>query len=76
MEAVLSPWRVKRPRDWICKVKQPLSARELKRLQVSIQRSQLYGAGGWVQRKASKLNLEFTIRLEGLRRKSCESDTP
>ena len=75
MEAVLSPWRMKGRRDWIGMVKQPLNAREVERLQVSIERSQLFGAGGWAQREASELDLGHAICLEGCRRSSGEWDT-
>jgi hypothetical protein len=75
MEAVLSPWRVKRPHDWMAEAKQPVSAREPERLHLSVERGQLFGAGGWVKRVVSELDLEFTIRLEGRRRQASGPDT-
>lgn len=65
LEAILSPWPVERPKDWLRRVNAPLSAKELRRLRLSLQRGQPYGEEGWVQRTAQSLGLEHTLRPEG-----------
>ena len=65
VRAILSPWPVECPRDWLRRINTPLSARELRRLRLSLQRGQPYGEDGWVQRTAKELGLEHTIRPEG-----------
>jgi putative transposase len=46
-------------------VNAPLSAMELRRLRMSVERGQPYGEEGWVKRTAKELGLEHTIRPEG-----------
>jgi putative transposase len=65
IKALLSPWPVECPVDWTDRVNAPLSATELERMRVSIARSRPYGADDWVDRKASELCLEHTLRPEG-----------
>jgi putative transposase len=65
VKAVLSPWPVARPKDWLRRVNTPLSASELRRLRMSIERGQPYGEDEWVKRTAKELGLEHTIRPEG-----------
>jgi putative transposase len=65
VKAILAPWPVERPKDWRRRVNTPLSAQELRRLRLSIERGQPYGEDGWVQRTAQELGLEHTIRPEG-----------
>jgi putative transposase len=64
-QAILSPWPVGRPRDWLRRVNTPLSAKELTRLRMSIARGQPYGKQGWVKQMAKELDLEHAIRPEG-----------
>jgi len=65
IRALLSPWPVECPPDWSDRVNAPLSAKELERMRVSIERSRPYGEDNWVKRTASQLRLEHTIRPEG-----------
>ena len=65
VQAILSPWPVERPKDWLRRVNTPLSAQELRRLRMSIERGQPYGEDRWVKRTAQELGLEHTIRPEG-----------
>jgi putative transposase len=65
VSAVLSPWPVERPRNWIARVNSPLSATELRRLRESIERGRPYGDDEWVKRMASELSLGHTIRPPG-----------
>jgi putative transposase len=65
IRALLAPWPVERPRDWIQRVNAPLSARELGRLRVSIERGRPFGDDRWIKRTAGELSLEHTMRSEG-----------
>ena len=65
LKAILSPWPVERPADWTRRVNAPLSAKELGRLRLSLERGRPYGADDWVKRTASELRLEHTVRPEG-----------
>ena len=57
IKAMLSPWPVERPVDWTDRgVNAPLSAKELARLRVSIERGRPFGEE-WVKRTASDLSL-------------------
>ena len=53
------------PADWIDRVNAPLSATELDRVRVSLERGRPYGDDDWVRRKTSELGLEHTVRPEG-----------
>src|SRR5262249_48064008 len=65
VKAILWPWPVEPPKDWLRRVNTPLSAKELRRLSISIARGQPYGEEEWVKRTAKELSLEHTIRPEG-----------
>jgi putative transposase len=65
LKALLSPWPVERPRDWVARVNAPLSARELGRLRVSIERGRPFGGDEWIKRTARVLGLEHTVRPKG-----------
>jgi putative transposase len=73
INALLSPWPVERPKDWTDRVNAALSAKELERIQVSLERGRPYGRDTWVKRIVDKLHLEHTIRPEGRPRKSSET---
>ena len=62
IKAILSPWPVERPVDWAARVNASLSAAELRRIRLSIERSRPYGSDDWVRRTASELSLVHTIR--------------
>src|SRR4051812_2196592 len=64
-KAILSPWPVERPADWIGRVNAPLGAKELLRVRASIERGRPFGEDEWIKRTASALKLEHTIRPEG-----------
>jgi putative transposase len=65
LKAILAPWPVERPRDWTARVNAALSARELGRLRVSIERGRPYGDDEWIKRTVGELKLEHTMRPEG-----------
>ncbi len=64
-KALLSEWPVEKPAYWIEWVNTPLTAKELKRLETALKRSQPFGSDRWVARTAGKLKLEHTLRREG-----------
>jgi len=53
------------PADWTDRVDAPLTAKELDRMRLSIERGRPYGEDNWVFRTVSQLRLEHTIRPEG-----------
>ena len=65
LQALLSPWPVERPRNWLQLVNAPMTPKELARLRLSVARGQPYGDAKWVAEAVEKLNLEHTIRREG-----------
>jgi putative transposase len=74
IKALLSPWPVDRPANWTARVNTPLTAKELDRLRLSIERERPYGTDEWVRQTVADLGLEHTVRSEGRPRK--ESQTP
>jgi putative transposase len=69
-QALLSPWPVACPKDWIRIVNTPMTAKELDRLAISLKRGRPYGAEAWTQKMVRMLHLEHTIRPEGRPRKA------
>jgi putative transposase len=65
LKAILWPWPVERPRDWTARVNAALSAREVGRVRVSVERGRPYGDNEWVDRTACELGLQHTMRPEG-----------
>jgi putative transposase len=61
-------WRGEIPvRDekWLERVNEPLSAGDLQRLRLSVERGQPYGDEAWTVRTAAQLGLESTLRSRG-----------
>jgi putative transposase len=65
IKSLLAPWPVERPSNWTTRVNAPLSARDVERVEVSIERSRPFGNDDWVKRTTSRLGLEHTVRPEG-----------
>ena len=66
-------WRGKVPiRDekWLTRVNEPLSAGDLQRIRVSVERGRPYGKDAWTADTARRLGLEFTLRSRGRPRKT------
>jgi putative transposase len=70
LKALLSPWPVERPDNWIAQVNEPLTDKERERVQLSIARGRPFGGKSWVKRIAGKLDLEHTMRAQGRPRKN------
>lgn len=75
IRSILTPWPVECPRDWLRRVNTPLSAGELRRLRMSIERGRPYGESSWVEETVAELGLTHTIRPEGRPPRQTESDT-
>jgi putative transposase len=75
IKALLSPWPVERPANWTARVNAPLTAKELDRVPVSIERGQPYGGDEWVRQTVKDLGLEHTVSPEGRPRKASQSAT-
>ena len=73
IKALLSSRPVERPKDWTARVNAALSAKELDRIRVSLERGRPYGADTWVRRTVGELHLEHTVRPEGRPKKSNEA---
>jgi putative transposase len=69
---LLSPWPIARPPNWIKRVNQPLTEKELAALRTCVQRSRPFGDQAWVQQIAARSGLGHTLRPRGRPRK----DTP
>ena len=62
---ILSEWPVERPRDWLRRVNDPQTEKELAALRESIKRGRPFGEPVWQARTAAQLNLESTFRPRG-----------
>ncbi len=69
----LAPWPVERPANWTARVNAKLTAKELDRVRVSIERGRLYGGDDGVQQTVKQLSLEHTVRREGRPRKASQT---
>ena len=65
LRAILSPWPMERPGDWVEHVNEPISAKELQRLQECVARGRPLGSEAWTRRVVAKLHLEHTIQPKG-----------
>ena len=75
IKALLSPWPVERPANWTARVNAPLTAKELDRVRLSIERGRPYGGDEWVRRTVNELGLLHTVRPEGRPRKETQAKT-
>ncbi len=70
LRAVLSDWPDGRPRGWEQYVNEPMSAKELARLEESENRGRPYGEAMWVGKMVRRLGLEHTVRPKGRPKKA------
>ena len=66
---LLAPWPVARRPDWVEHVNEPLTAKEIDRMTLSLKRGRPFGSGPWVSRAAAALGLQHSLRPEGRPRK-------
>jgi putative transposase len=60
---------VRRPKDWLAWVNQPVTEGEVEALRRSVNRGTPFGAAAWVVRTAEQLGLQATLRPRGRPRK-------
>jgi len=65
LRALLAEWPVDRPADWVRRVNEPWTGKELERVRASATRGRPYGGKGWQEQMVRKLGLEHTVRSEG-----------
>jgi putative transposase len=65
LQAMLSPWPVDLPRNWLDHVNQPLTGNELDRIRLSLHRSRPFGDDTWTLSTATRLHLDHTLRPPG-----------
>ena len=63
LRAMLAEWPV--PREWVQRVNEPITPRELERLRASVARGRPYGDEPWTLRTAARLRLGHTLRPPG-----------
>jgi len=76
LRAILSPWPVDRPTDWVNHVNEPMTLKELEPLRECVARGRPMGSEAWVRKTVRRLHLEHTIQREGRpqKKKSAESN--
>ena len=62
---MLSPWPIARIPNWIERVNQPLSEKELADIRVCVQRGRPFGGEAWVREVAERAGLGYTLRSRG-----------
>ena len=62
---LLSAWPVRRSRDWVQHVNQPINEKELEAIRRSCNRGTPYGSEEWVNKTIKKFGLESTKRKPG-----------
>ena len=68
-QSLLDAWPLSYQGDYLAWVAQAFSAKEIQRMQYSINRGAPYGAANWVETIARKYDLESTLRSRGRPRK-------
>jgi putative transposase len=64
-KAILAPWPLEAPHDWLERVNRADNEKELEALRRSMQRGRPYGATEWQKRIAKRLGLESAYRSRG-----------
>ena len=65
LKAILSDWPMKRPRNWLRLVNEPVRDKEVEGLRTCIARNRPYGNAEWQSQQAKQLGLSHTLRREG-----------
>ena len=68
-ELRLSAWPLERRRNWVAWINRDLNDEQLEGIRICVQRGRPFGPERWVQRTASRLELDFTLRGPGRPRK-------
>ena len=72
---LLSPWPIPRTPNWMERVNQPLSERELSLVRNSVQRGRPFGDQAWTEEVARRTGLDYTLRPRGRPRKKPAKQT-
>jgi len=67
---ILSPWPIPRLRNWVKRVNEPLSAKELETMRTCVNRGRPFGDETWTEEIAQRHGLWYTIRPIGRPRKN------
>lgn len=67
---LLSPWPIPRTANWVERVNQALTGKELAAVQTCVERGRPFGGDAWVQKVAQRAGLDYTLRPIGRPRKS------
>jgi putative transposase len=75
--ALLHPWPLPLPRDWVERVNRPETQAELEAVRRSVVRRRPFGSVAWERPMAARLGLAYTLRPRGRPKKAPEgSDAP
>lgn len=67
---LLSPWPIRRSRDWAARVNEALTEKEREAVRRSVQRGRPFGDQDWTESLADRLGLWSTIRPRGRPKKT------
>jgi len=70
---LLAPWPIARSPNWIERVNQPLSEKELSEVRTSVGRGRPFGDKAWTTEVAGRTGLDYTLRPRGRPRKRVAS---
>ena len=62
---LLSPWPIPRSPNWVDRVNEPLTEKELAAIRTSAQKGSPYGSLEWIEQTAARLSLTSTLRNRG-----------
>jgi len=65
LNGLLSDWPMDIPPNWVELVNEPITAKEIERVKVSIIRDRPFGNDRWVRQVAHRLHLEQTLNGRG-----------
>lgn len=74
--SLLSPWPTPRLSNWVARVNEALSAKELETVRRCAHRGSPLGREEWIETIARRLNLESTMRPKGRPRTQIQKRTP
>jgi putative transposase len=75
VRAILHPWPLPEPDDWVQVVNAPQTRAELEALRHAVRRGSPFGSERWQRRMAKRLGLEYTLRARGRPRKKAGEAT-
>jgi putative transposase len=65
LKSILCDWPLARPRNWVALVNEPMTEKEVEKIQACIARNRPYGEETWQEEQAKRLGLLHTLRGEG-----------